>query len=171
MRTSGGAEGAQGAVATQGGLQGRQARGEVEGRRRRCSREAAEGRDGGSGGHGAQGGRMEGAGSGCGGSRTCDRDRGGQAKGWACRGSHALMVPLSAPRLTQGWPVPSPPGGQAVVPPALHSSQSRRVGGLSFCWSCMQIKWTTNKVTKKKKKKPHKTIKTNHTKGEAPRWM
>lgn len=24
---------------------------------------------------------------------------------------------------------------------------------------------------KKKKKKPHKTIKTNHTKGEAPRWM
>lgn len=40
---------------------------------------------------------IEGARGGYGGSRTCDRTEVGLAEGWACAGSHALGVPLSAP--------------------------------------------------------------------------
>lgn len=125
LRTSGGMEGAQGAVATHGGLQGRRAQGTV-----RAAYAAAAGRwwresvagPRALGPQGRQGWRVQGAG--VGGSRTCDRMEVGLAEGWTCADSHALGVPLSAHRLPQSWPVRRSP------------LQQPRMGGgvFPFCW-------------------------------------
>lgn len=55
-----------------------------------------------------------------------------QAEGWACEGSLAFTVPLSAPQLPQSWPVPSLSRGWATVPPPASPLQQPEQEGVCF---------------------------------------
>lgn len=90
----------------------------------------------------------------------------GQAEGWACGGSHALVVALSAPRLTQSWPVPSPHGGPG---PGEQREQEEGVCFLFVGDACKSSGQRNN--NKKQKKTPEKPQKATNTKGEEARWM
>lgn len=152
LRTSGGVEGAQGAVATQGGLQGRRAQGTV-----RAAYAAAAGRwwresvagARALGPQGRQGWRVQGAGMGS--SRMCDRMEVGLAEGWACADSHALGVPLSA--------IDSPRAGQSAG--ALCSSPQWEGVCFLFVGDACKSSGQQNK-TKTRNPQNHKT----NTKGE-----
>lgn len=89
----------------------------------------------------------------------------GQAEGWACGGSHALVVALSAPRLTQSWPVPSPHRGRA-----LGSSESRGRGCASFLL-VMHANQVDDEITTTTKGNSREATKATSAKGKEARWV